>query len=37
MRLSTFSDYSLRVLMYLACQSDRLATIVESSQAHGVS
>ena len=37
MRLSTFSDYSLRVLMYLACQSDRLATIVEISQAHGVS
>jgi Rrf2 family nitric oxide-sensitive transcriptional repressor len=37
MRLSTFSDYSLRVLMYLACQDDRLATIVEISQAHGVS
>ena len=37
MRLSTFSDYSLRVLMYLACQHDRLATIVEISTAHRIS
>ena len=34
MRLSTFSDYSLRVLMYLGAQPDRLATIAEIGRAH---
>ena len=37
MRLTTFSDYSLRVLMYLGIQRGRLATINEIAQAYGVS
>lgn len=37
MRLTTFSDYSLRVLMYLGVHSERLATIGEIAGAYGVS
>lgn len=37
MRLSAFSDYSLRVLMYLGAQPDRLATIAEIALGHGIS
>jgi Rrf2 family nitric oxide-sensitive transcriptional repressor len=37
MRLTTFTDYSLRVLIYLAAQSQRRATIAEIAGAFGVS
>jgi Rrf2 family nitric oxide-sensitive transcriptional repressor len=37
MRLTTFSDYSLRVMIYLAAEPDRRATIGEIAQAFGVS
>lgn len=37
MKLTRYSDYSLRVLMYLAIQPDRLATIEEISKAYGIS
>jgi Rrf2 family nitric oxide-sensitive transcriptional repressor len=37
MRLTTFSDYTLRVLMYLALDPDRLATIPEIAAAYGIS
>lgn len=37
MRLSTFSDYSLRVLMYLGGQDDRLVTIAEIADVHCIS
>ena len=37
MRLSTFSDYSLRVLMYLGGQDDRLVTIAEIAAVHDIS
>jgi Rrf2 family nitric oxide-sensitive transcriptional repressor len=37
MRLTAFSDYSLRVLMYLGVHRERLATIREIAHAHDVS
>lgn len=37
MRLTTFTDYSLRVLMYLALDRSRLATIPEIAAAYGIS
>lgn len=37
MRLTSFTDYSLRVLMYLAADPDRRATIGEIAQAFGIS
>jgi biotin operon repressor len=37
MRLTTFSDYTLRVLMFLALNRDRLATIPEIAAAYGIS
>ena len=37
MRLTTFSDYSLRVLIYLAAEPGRRATIAEIAQAFDVS
>jgi Rrf2 family nitric oxide-sensitive transcriptional repressor len=37
MRLSSFSDYTLRVLMYLGVQPDRLATIAEIAAIHEIS
>ena len=37
MRLSSFSDYSLRVLMYLAARPERLASIGEIAASHGIS
>ncbi len=37
MRLSTFSDYSLRVLMHLGAHPERLATIAEIATLHNIS
>lgn len=37
MRLSDFTDYTLRVLMYCAGHRDRLVTIAEIAEAHAVS
>lgn len=37
MRLTSFTDYSLRVLMYLGLKRDELATISEISERYGVS
>jgi Rrf2 family transcriptional regulator, nitric oxide-sensitive transcriptional repressor len=37
MRLTVFSDYTLRVLMYLALDRARLATIPEIAAAYGIS
>ena len=37
MRLTTFSDYALRVLMYAGSAGDRLITIEETSNVYGIS
>ena len=37
MRLTTMTDYALRLLMYVAQRPDRLCTIAEVAQAHGIS
>jgi Rrf2 family nitric oxide-sensitive transcriptional repressor len=37
MRLTSFTDYSLRVLMYLAADPDRRATIAEIARAYAIS
>ena len=37
MRLTVFTDYSLRVLIYLAAAPQRRTTIAEIAQAFGVS
>jgi Rrf2 family nitric oxide-sensitive transcriptional repressor len=36
-RLTNFSDYALRVLMYAAVQNDRLITIEETAGIYGIS
>ncbi len=37
MQLTLYTDYSLRVLMYLALQRDEVVTITEISDAYGIS
>ncbi|MDQ7991018.1 MAG: Rrf2 family transcriptional regulator [Candidatus Dactylopiibacterium sp.] len=37
MKLTAFTDYTLRVLMYLALQPERLATIQQIATAYGIS
>ncbi len=37
MKLTSFSDYTLRVLMFLALNRERLATIPEIAAAYGIS
>lgn len=37
MRLTAYTDYSLRVLVYLSIQDERLATIKEISEQYGIS
>ena len=37
MRLTVYTDYSLRVLMYLGIRPDRLCTIQEIASAYDIS
>lgn len=37
MRLTSFSDYALRVLMYAAVRKDKLITIDETAEIYGIS
>ena len=37
MRLTDYTDYSLRVLLYLAVRGEGLSTIQDISQAYGIS
>jgi len=37
MRLTTYTDYALRVLMYLGLRGDRLSTIQEVAEQYGIS
>lgn len=37
MRLTTFSDYALRLLMYAAARNDRLITIEETAKVYNIS
>lgn len=37
MRLTNFSDYALRVLMYAAAREERLITIDETAKVYGIS
>lgn len=37
MRLTAYTDYALRTLMYLATHRDRLVTIAEIADTHGIS
>lgn len=37
MHLSTFTDYTLRVLIFLAVETERLATISELAKSYGIS
>lgn len=36
MRLTTYTDYALRTLMYLAANRDRLVTIQDIADSHGI-
>lgn len=37
MHLTQFSDYGLRLVLYLACHPDRLVSVEEVGQAYGIS
>ncbi|AMK23043.1 Rrf2 family transcriptional regulator [Sphingomonas histidinilytica] len=37
MKLTLFTDYSMRVLLYLAARPDRLCSIAEVARAYGIS